>query len=63
MSSTQLPKTIMKLKTWNMFTYNKKYKIKSTLNTIRKMCMYNIKKEGRVKTAHIRILFKLVSII
>lgn len=24
MSSTQLPKTIMKLKTWNMFTYNKK---------------------------------------
>lgn len=24
---------IMKLKTWNMFTFNKKYKIKSTLNT------------------------------
>lgn len=46
-----------------MFTYNKKYKIKSTLNTIIKMWVYNIKKEVRTKIAQIRILFKFVSII
>lgn len=34
-------------------TYNKKYKIKSTFNTIIKMWMYNIKKEVGLKIAQI----------